>query len=185
MNQEELRVYKRNWARKKRGGGAFVPRASQFPGQEHTFFCGCAGILPFEKGTSNEFAIWTCVGKIHVPSHIWICRKCECLRNRRKRIKLKLEVFSYYCKGTPYCQCLGCRNGKENPVHINALQIDHLCGNGSKHKQKNGQREGGNSLYRLLRSQNYPEGYQVLCANCNGPASKGVKLQCPFHGQSH
>lgn len=71
-------------------------------------------------------------------------------KNWRKGIRLK--VFDYYGK---FCICCG-----END--IDALEIDHKENNGSFFRRK---RIG--PIYRWLINSNFPEGFQVLCANCN------------------
>ena len=58
------------------------------------------------------------------------------------------------------------------------LTIDHINGGGTQHRKKN--KNGsivGNSVYRWLRKQGYPDGHQVLCFNCN--CAKGLYGQCP------
>jgi len=46
------------------------------------------------------------------------------------------------------------------------LTIDHIDGNGYKQKKEIGVTDS-NGFYRWLRRNNYPEGFQVLCFNCN------------------
>lgn len=46
------------------------------------------------------------------------------------------------------------------------LQLDHIDGGGNQHRRE----LGGNGAYLLatwLKRNNWPEGFQVLCANCN------------------
>lgn len=45
---------------------------------------------------------------------------------------------------------------------IRALTIDHIDGGGSHHFKK----IGYSKLYRWLKQQGYPSGYQTLCMNC-------------------
>lgn len=52
------------------------------------------------------------------------------------------------------------------------LHIDHVDGGGRTHR-----REVGN-VYRDLRKRGYPDGHQVLCANCNMAKERGG---CPKH----
>jgi hypothetical protein len=47
---------------------------------------------------------------------------------------------------------------------IDALTIDHIDGGGNKHRREIG---GTNGLYKWLVQNNFPNGFQVLCANCN------------------
>ncbi|MFE1396776.1 hypothetical protein ACFW53_02415 [Nocardiopsis dassonvillei] len=45
------------------------------------------------------------------------------------------------------------------------LTIDHVDNNGAEHRREIG--GGGEKLYRWLKREGYPPGYQVLCFNCN------------------
>lgn len=49
---------------------------------------------------------------------------------------------------------------------IDCLQIDHIKNDGAEHRRQNGITAGSNT-YNWLRRNNYPTGFQVLCANCN------------------
>lgn len=69
---------------------------------------------------------------------------------------LKIEVFSHYSKDGGL-ECARC-----GVIDIDVLCLDHINGNGGGRI-----RRGGWLLYRQLRKQGFPEGYQVLCANCN------------------
>ena len=58
------------------------------------------------------------------------------------------------------------------------LSIDHKNGNGNKQKREIGVGDSG-GLYYWLKRNNYPEGFQVLCFNCNlGKRNFSV---CPHH----
>jgi hypothetical protein len=94
--------------------------------------------------------------------------------------RVKLEVFTHYCSGEPHCQCPGCRT-----VFLGFLQTDHILGNGCEHFNLKGKRMGGLLLWQWLKKNNYPPGFQILCANCNSPGGKGRKEQCPMSGQIH
>lgn len=53
------------------------------------------------------------------------------------------------------------------------LTIDHINGNGNRHRKEIGQ----SNMYRWLRDNNYPSGFQVLCMNCQwGKKNCGI---CP------
>lgn len=98
---------------------------------------------------------------------------------RADNAALKLEVMTHYCGGEPHCQCPGC-----STRFIRFLQMDHVNGDGSKHL-KNGYRLSGATLLHWLKENNYPEGFQVLCCNCNGMGSKSNKKACALYGQPH
>lgn len=86
-------------------------------------------------------------------------------RNYHKE-KLKKAAIYHYSHGTMCCTCCG-------ESHIEFLTIDHINGGGRKHRIE----EKINSIYQYLKNKNYPEGYQILCFNCN--CSKGFFGYCP------
>jgi hypothetical protein len=55
------------------------------------------------------------------------------------------------------------------------LTIDHIHGGGVKHRKSIG-RQGGD-FYAWLVKNKYPDGFQVLCFNCN--CAKGFFGKCP------
>jgi len=76
-----------------------------------------------------------------------------------------MDVLTHYSGGTPHC--VGW-NGVECPSHctdIRCLTIDHINGGGNAHRKLVAQK-GSSSLYKWLRDNNYPEGFQTLCMNC-------------------
>lgn len=90
------------------------------------------------------------------------------LVRRLERERLRSVVLSHYSCGVPSCACCG-----ENALEF--LAIDHIDGGGAKQKRELG--GCGSRLYRWLRQNHYPEGYRVLCHNCN--ASRGLYGYCP------
>ena len=97
----------------------------------------------------------------------------ELVKAEQKRwaTKLRLEVISHYSNGTTSCACCG-------ESHIEFLHIDHIDGGGTQLHRKKLQ-PTGLGLYHWLRKRGYPDGYRVLCANCNH--SLGRYGYCP-HG---
>lgn len=89
------------------------------------------------------------------PGQIY-CRQCRDNMNEAERQRnhaLRDDVF--YAYGG--YKCAYC--GLDNP---DVMQIDHIAGGGRQHlKQIN------NQLYKWLKKNGYPKGFQVLCANCN------------------
>jgi hypothetical protein len=83
--------------------------------------------------------------------------------NRKSLRKLKREVMNAY---GGVCACCG-------ETELAFLTIDHIDGNGAEHRREMAGETGlaysqaGARTYRWLRSNNYPAGFQVLCANCN------------------
>jgi hypothetical protein len=101
------------------------------------------------------------------------CRKCRLSyatkyhKEHRKQInlysvkhnlELKKEILTYYGNGK--CACVHCGYSD-----IRALSIDHISGEGRKHRRELGY-IGGIIFYYWLKRNNFPEGYQTLCMNC-------------------
>ena len=81
-------------------------------------------------------------------------RKTE--RMKAIRQELKKDVLTYYSvKAFPICAFCGYDD-------IRALELDHI-----EEKSWEKGRRGGKDLYKHLQSLGFPEGYQVLCRNCN------------------
>ena len=87
------------------------------------------------------------------------CKACELDSWRRLNLRDKSLVFSYYGSS---CACCGEGN-------IAFLTIDHIAGGGSAHRKS-----FGGSIYRWLKLNNFPSGFQTLCMNCNFAKSKIV-----------
>jgi hypothetical protein len=81
-----------------------------------------------------------------------------------RRDNLKLLTFQKYSKlQTPICLKCGFSD-------LRALCLDHTNNNGNKDRKENmGRNLGGSGsrFYAFLKRNNFPKGYQVLCANCN------------------
>jgi hypothetical protein len=60
------------------------------------------------------------------------------------------------------CNCCG-------ETHIEFLTIDHINNDGSIDRKRG---RSGATMYAWLKKNNYPEGYQVLCWNCNEAKSR-------------
>ena len=107
----------------------------------------------------------------HKKIHKHICKECECKRARKWRQdnidrhnqlkresnhRLIDEVIDVY---GGKCACCG-------ETRREYLTIDHVNGGGNKQKREMGFLTS-QVLYRWLKQNNYPKGFQVLCFNCN------------------
>ena len=111
-----------------------------------------------------------------------ICRACtkqrdrsEYVRERHKKwfIRQRLEALSHYANGDIQCACCGER-------HYEFLAIDHTNGGGQEHRKTI--RKGGGQFVAWLKKQGWPEGYRVLCHNCN--MALGSYGYCPHETSS-
>lgn len=83
--------------------------------------------------------------------------------HKQRETKRKLDVFSHYSNGELKCVHCGIND-------IRVLQLDHINAGGTnhrKHLRTLGIPLAGSHFYKWLQLNKYPEGYQVLCANCN------------------
>ena len=81
---------------------------------------------------------------------------------------LKTECFQHYGNK---CSCCG-------ETILEFLTLEHENGQGNKHRKALfGHNVGGVHMYRWLKNNNYPEGYIILCMNCNW--AQRYNTQCP------
>jgi hypothetical protein len=70
----------------------------------------------------------------------------------------KIRVLSHYSgKETPQCTWEDC-----TVCDLDMLSIDHIANDGQADRSTRGT---GNSLYRALEKEGFPEGFQTLCHN--------------------
>lgn len=99
----------------------------------------------------------------------WLNREQEIIRvmegNKRRYRRQRLEVIMHYGG-----KCVCCEEER-----IQFLGIDHINGGGTKHRQEI--KAKYQNIYNYLIHHNFPEGYQILCHNCN--LSRGFYGYCP------
>jgi len=78
---------------------------------------------------------------------------------RQYTARIMAEVFEHY---GDRCSCCG-------ETEMNFLTIDHVNGDGAEHRRAvaGTKKWGGRNLYMWLRKHGYPDGFQLLCWNCN------------------
>jgi len=79
--------------------------------------------------------------------------------------QLRLEVLNRYAPDGLQCACCG-------EGHVEFLCIDHINGQGNQHRKSI-----KSDLYNWLKKHGFPDGFRVLCLNCNG--SLGHYGYCP------
>jgi len=76
--------------------------------------------------------------------------------NHARKTRKRLRVLKHYGGDPPKCVCCG-------ETIVDFLTIDHIDGDGAE-KRRNGQR---GQIANWIIKHNFPEGFQVLCYNCN------------------
>ena len=94
--------------------------------------------------------------------------KEEIAKYKKERLqKFKQIVLQHYGQT---CACCGESNTE-------FLTVDHINGEGNKHRKK----ENYNSILEWLIRNNLPDGFQVLCMNCNFVKDTYNKPFCKVH----
>jgi len=78
----------------------------------------------------------------------------------------KRIVYDHYSPGIHKCACCGEDN-------IEFLSLDHIHNDGASHRKK----VPMSQIYTWLIKNNFPDGFQILCMNCN--FTKGIYGKCP------
>jgi hypothetical protein len=96
-------------------------------------------------------------------------RLCPVFREEMKRIarryhkanteSVKEAVVNVLTNGEGTCRWCG-------QGDLDVLCVDHIANNGRQHAAEHGYR-GGHYLYKWIIKNEYPEGFQILCYNCN------------------
>ncbi len=87
------------------------------------------------------------------------CKPCDNEITKANNRRLKTQIILHYSNGNSCCECC-------SEHRIDFLCIDHINGGGSKHRASLNRR-AGRAFYYWLKKTGYPEGYRVLCYNCN------------------
>lgn len=97
--------------------------------------------------------------------------KKSSIRNKQWRIVNKRKIVEHYTDGKNCCNCCG-----EDIFEF--LTIDHINNDGAKHRE-----EIGTNILTDLIHRNFPEGFQILCMNCN--MAKETNGFCPHKKLNH
>jgi hypothetical protein len=148
---------------------------------ERTWTCrACKRTLPLTR----EYFYYN-----HTRKHgfQYICRECansqdyawknvdrvrDKERKRASHVALRQEVLAHYSHGTMRCACCG-------EGHIQFLAIDHVNGGGHRQRQQIGR--NSRATYYWLKVKGFPEGFAVLCHNCNN--AKAWDGECPHEAE--
>lgn len=99
--------------------------------------------------------------KDHIKGYNLRYRQEHKLHLRQQKDLVRLEVLSHYSV-EDYPVCANC-----SILDTEVLSIDHANNNGTQERKDMGWRGSGMYFYKYLKEKGYPEGYQILCHNCN------------------
>lgn len=86
----------------------------------------------------------------------WWCKECSNLEEERNKQINRIITLQIYTNGKMEC----CLCGEDD---IDVLSFDHIYNNGNIHRKE----IKNCHIARWLIRNNFPEGYRVLCRNCN------------------
>ena len=87
------------------------------------------------------------------------CYSKNAIQTQQRRVEAQIQALEYYSGFSPP-KCVLC-----GYTNLLALQLDHINGDGASFRRQN-EHATGKSLCLFLRKRSWPNGYRVLCANC-------------------
>jgi hypothetical protein len=125
--------------------------------------CGYCGVNPAELGSKCDDC------KEYQRKYLRNNHDKAVKNNKHERKRLREGILEAYGNK---CACCGEKQQE-------FLAIDHINNDGAEHRRSIG---GGGMMYRWLKKHGYPEGFQILCQNCNwGKRLYGI---CPHQFKS-
>lgn len=87
------------------------------------------------------------------------------IRSKQTRQEAKRIVIEHYTNGINRCQNPKCAviGGMSD---IRTLTVDHIEGNGAKHRKEILKGTSNKMFYLWLIENNFPEGFRIFCMNC-------------------
>ncbi len=93
----------------------------------------------------------------------WRAANLERARAKQREVNRNLKDAVYEAYGGYRCACCG-------ETISQFLSLDHIDNDGAEHRRRIDRRK----IYKWLRDNGFPPGYQILCMNCNfGKARNG------------
>jgi len=157
--------------KKRRVGTGICPQCGRelTEGKKRCLVCRQRGLDCHKERRKKRLQNKQCLkcGSSDIVSGTKHCQQCKDYYIKRGR-KLKDDVFAAY--GGYRCNCCG-------ETEVLFLQIDHVENDGAVHRRE----IGSGALYLWLKRHKFPEGFQVLCANCNWGKRQNGGI-CPHFG---
>lgn len=87
-------------------------------------------------------------------------------KDKEVRKMIRKNIITHY---GGKCACCG-------EIRMEFLALDHINGGGVQHRKSLGIK-GGTKFYEWIWKNNFPDGFRILCHNCN--VSLGIYGYCP------
>lgn len=99
--------------------------------------------------------------KVNESNKKWRSANLGKAKNQAKKRKNEIRetVLTHYSNG--FLRCANCGYDV-----FEALALDHTNNNGAEHRRELNQ-NGKQNIYYWAKRNNFPDGFQVLCSNCN------------------
>ncbi len=124
------------------------------------FFPWCKSCHKKNNNLSHKKSYKDDPEKFKERARLWRSLNNDKVRASVRKLQERVKLDSYYAYGgkEPKCNCCGEKD-------MQFLTIDHINNDGASHRKK--YNLPGNSIHFWLKKNNYPEGFQLLCFNCN------------------
>jgi hypothetical protein len=128
----------------------------------------------YKNKLNNQGICHTCRNPKKDLEHVncLTCRNKFASNMKARRDEQKRAVYEYYSPNGVKCACCG-------EKELAFLSIDHINGGGKRDCKEN-----GSALSQRLFRQGFPEGFQILCMNCNHGRYRNGGI-CPHKGESN
>ncbi len=147
--RDVIRLSSLRRGREKRETGTCM--ACNQPAEQGRRYCvACSAARRLKRSDAVAAGLCEMCRKQQATEH-QMCAACRARKLTRARM-LKAEVLKKY---GGKCKCCG----ESEPVF---LAIDHVNNEGAGHRRKDGRK-----IHAWLKRNGFPEGFQVLCHNCN------------------
>lgn len=115
-----------------------------------TYFGAVCKYCPELKG-ERWVGLRHCIGlNSHYTKEYWNTK------SKQTRLRTRQLVFEAYGNVCSICGI----------TDQDVLTVDHTAQNGADHRRSLGFK-GGGQMYTWLKRNNFPDGFRLLCANCN------------------
>ena len=137
-----------------------------------TRYCKVHGVQSLREYYIHEYDGRTlyqckeCVKKTVISNPNYLSEQSKAKARDVSRV-IRQEVLEHYSNGKMCCAICG-------ESHYEFLVLDHINGGGSKHRRE----QQGRCYWRNFKKSGWPDGFRILCHNCN--MSRGCYGYSPY-----